>query len=461
MANGDLSQVLNRPMEFPYAYSPEEGIGRISRGSDITGRASAARQELPRIAEAESGASKAMLEAEQKQRVEGARARAKAEREYAERARKTEEEFTAMAPAAPEFNPTQFNPGAMSLGAGLVGLIFGFGAKDAGRSVMKSMKGFVEGAEKGQADVYSRELRDFDQKMKSWKDNMSMTEKRLGRIMEQYGRDRAAALVDAKLLETELGEGVISAKLRLNDLKGAREAAQKAIDTANQIELEVAKATARSAGKPAMPAAAQKDFEAKVGLRNTLFSLISELEQNKYEPPAVAKLLTDTGAQTLVELSRRSPDTFPKVAAFQNFMSRVERTNAPERHSLYGAALTRNELPRYNITVPTYADSGKTIKKILQDRLDAVNESIALKQQMYARAGEVINLDEVKPQDFVSTFGGGPPALGGAPQQSGAPSNVMTPAQIAAERQMAFAIMTDKNEQEVRKRFKQRTGQDL
>jgi len=155
MANGDLSQVLNRPMEFPYAYSPEEGIGRISRGSDITGRASAARQELPRIAEAESGASKAMLEAEQKQRVEGARARAKAEREYAERARKTEEEFTAMAPAAPEFNPTQFNPGAMSLGAGLVGLIFGFGAKDAGRSVMKSMKGFVEGAEKGQADVYS------------------------------------------------------------------------------------------------------------------------------------------------------------------------------------------------------------------------------------------------------------------------------------------------------------------
>jgi len=142
-------------------------------------------------------------------------------------------------------------------------------------------------------------------------------------------------------------------------------------------------------------------------------------------------------------------------------MSRVERTNAPERHSLYGAALTRNELPRYNITVPTYADSGKTIKKILQDRLDAVNESIALKQQMYARAGEVINLDEVKPQDFVSTFGGGPPALGGAPQQSGAPSNVMTPAQIAAERQMAFAIMTDKNEQEVRKRFKQRTGQDL
>jgi len=461
MANGELSQVLNRPMEFPYAYNPAEGLGRIGRGTDIAGRASAARQELPRIAEAESSATKAMLESEQRQRVEGARARSKAERDYAERTKMAEEEFAATAPARPEFDPTQFNPGALSLGAGLVGLMFGFGAKGAGRGVLKSMKGFVEGAEKGQADVYSRELRDFDQNLRSWKDNMATTEKRLGRIMEQFGRDRNAALVDAKLLEAELGDGVISAKLRLNDLKGARDAAQKAVDAANQVELEVAKATARAAGRPAMPAAAQKDFEAKVGLRNTLTSLINELEKNKYEPPKLAKVLPDTAAQTLVESSRRFPEIFDDVAKFQNFMSRVERTNAPERHSLYGAALTRNELPRYNITVPTYADSGSTIKRILQDRLNAVNESIALKQQMYARAGEVINLDEIKPQDFVSSFGGGPPALPSPQGASAGSGKVLDAKTMAFYRERANAVINERNKDAVKAEFKALTGQDL
>lgn len=462
MANGELGQVLNRPMEFPYAYNPEESLSKIGRESGIEARGRVAAQELARISEAESGATKGMLEAQQRQAVEGARARAKAEREYAERARKTDEEFAAMAPPVPEFDPTEFNPGAMSLGAGLMGLIFGFGSKDAGRSVMKSMKGFVDGAGKGQADVYSRELRDFDQKLKSWKDNMSVTEKRIGRIMEQYGRDKEAALVDAKLLETELGEGVISAKLRLNDLKGAKDTAQKAVDAAKQLELEVAKATARSAGKAAMPAAAQKDLEAKVGLRNTLSNLIAELDQKKYEPPKLTKVLTAQAAQDLVELSRRVPEKFEDVAAFQNFMSRVERTNAPERHSLYGANLTRNELPRYNLTVPTYSDSGSTIRKILQDRLDSVNESIALKQQMYSRAGEVINLTEVQPQDFVTTFAGGPPALS-TPKSTNQQKikKPLSAAEMAAERQFAYSIMTNRNEAQVRDRFKERTGQDL
>ena len=143
-------------------------------------------------------------------------------------------------------------------------------------------------------------------------------------------------------------------------------------------------------------------------------------------------------------------------------MAKVERTNAPERHSLYGANLTRNELPRYNITVPTYSDSSKTIRKILQDRLDSVNESIALKQQMYARAGQVIDTAEVQPQDFASSYSAGPAALPGAarPVTSGG-QQALSPSEIAKEREMAQAIMTDKNQSQVRARFKERTGQDL
>lgn len=403
MAISDLNSALNGPMQFPYAYNPSESLRKIGAATDIESRGRIAGQELPRIAEAESAAFAEQLRAGQKAKVEGARAVAKAEREFAESTRKAREDFAAAEEPRPMFEPTQFNPAALSVGVGLIGLLLGFGGKGTARAALKSMKGFVEGAQTGQKEVYNRELQAFDQNLRSWKDNMASAENRLNRIIDQYGKDKNAALVEAKLLESELGEGMIAAQIRRQELIPARDSATNAKKAAETLQLEVAKATARQSGK-AMPAAAQKDLEAKVGLRNTLSGLIKELDEKKYEPPAITKVLTAQGAQNVVELSRRAPNVFKDTAAFQNFMSRVERTNAPERHSLYGANLTRNELPRYNLTVPTYSDSGATIRKILQDRLDAVNESIALKQQIYARSGQEIDVAAVQPKDFVQSF---------------------------------------------------------
>lgn len=455
MANG-LASELNKPVD------PFDIVSQVSSGT-LEQRGAAARRERPKLMREQAQAAEEFALGTQEAKLEQVQQESKIQEDSAKSERQLIEDARRSMPIRPEINVKQYDEGSAAKTAMLtavVGAIFGAAS---GRGALRAMQGVTQGAREGREDLYKAEVDRFDRELAKWKDEVSTAKEILKESRELLNTDKGAALAKLKELDPTLNRGLVKMGIRTQNLNKVDEyldQAQKGIDA---IELEFAKATAREAAKgPSMPAAAKKDLEAKVGLRNTLGNLIAELDREKYEPPALAKVMTAQGAQDLVELSRRFPERFKDTAKFQNFMAKVERTNAPERHSLYGANLTRNELPRYNITVPTYSDSSKTIRKILQDRLDSVNESIALKQQMYARAGQIIDTAEVQPQDFVSSYGAGPAALPGVsrPAISGG-QQALSPSEIAKEREMAQAIMTDKNESQVRARFKERTGQDL
>lgn len=455
MANA-LTSELNKPVD------PFNMMSQLSTG-DIKSRGETARKVRPELMREQSKAEEdyalGMQEAKLAQAKEGTRI----EEEAARATRGAIEQFRQTMPTRPEPNITRYDQGSAARTAVLTAVVGAIAGTQSARGALRAMQGINEGARLGREDLYKSEVDRFERELAKWKDDVANAKEILAQTRDLISVDKGAALAKLKELDPMLNRGLILMDRRRQDLNKIDEHVKRAEEGINAIELEFAKATARESAKPAtMPAAAKKDLEAKVGLRNTLSSLIQELDNKKYEPPVLAKFLTTQGAQDLVELSRRAPERFKDAAAFQNFMSRVERTNAPERHSLYGANLTRNELPRYNLTVPTYSDSGKTIRRILQDRLDSVNESIALKQQMYARSGQEINVAEVQPQDFVSTFAGGPPAL--SSQQSSTTAGngkVLDAKTIAYYRTRANAVINEKNKDEVRKEFKALTGQDL
>lgn len=203
-----------------------------------------AQQNLPKVfeesARAEEEAARKQFDIEQGQ----IQRQATAERDLANRSReeatrletetKPYQEF-----AAPEIKASDYakNAGMRLLSALLIGGVAGA----SGRAQLTAVKEMQDAEDAGQRERFNAAKLKFDEADRARKDHNNMLKDRFERMLNLLSKDRNAALVEAKLIEGQVGNGLIAAQLRNKNYQKAYELFTKAIDASDKAEAELAK----------------------------------------------------------------------------------------------------------------------------------------------------------------------------------------------------------------------------
>ena len=314
---------------------------------------------------------------------------------------------------------------------GIIGMAIGGGAKDNAYAAMSGMNGMLEGYKRGRADVYKRERDMFDKNLKALQTKVQTLQQELTEAIQLKQQDFKAGetaieialaksgsdLLDLKrkkngdmaALETvvQTGKDVDSLVKMSNDqFKQAQDRQFKEKELQQQERLRMAqlaqtKALAElkaggGAGKP-LPA---KEVSAVEGL-SSLSDSLRKLEQD-FKPEFAGMGLLGFGAEAQLEAMRRLGGKKAQEAI--SWWSRYNRLQAPNRHSLFGATLTGNELKNFQSFTAKTSDSAETVKTMLRDQADYSEATARQKVMQYESAG--YRVPQLRQVNFEQTYGG-------------------------------------------------------
>ena len=327
---------------------------------------------------------------------------------------------------------------------GIIGMAIGGGAKDNAYAAMAGMNGMLEGYKRGRADIYKRERESFDKNLKALQTKVQTLQQELTDAIQLKQQDFKAGetaieialaksgseLLDLKrkkngdmaALETvvQTGKDVDSLVKMSNDQSKQAEERQfkerqlteqmrdRAESRALRLQMAEMK-TGGGAGKP-LPA---KEVSAVEGL-SSLSDSLKKLEQD-FKPEFASMGLLGFGAEAQLEATRRLGGKKAQEAI--SWWSRYNRLQAPNRHALFGATLTGNELKNFQSFTAKPSDSAETVKTMLRDQADYSDATARQKAMQYESAG--YRVPQLRQVNFEQTYGGGGQAPVAQPQQGG------------------------------------------
>lgn len=273
-----LTETLNKRID------PLAPVGRVAAGGDVAGRADIALGELEPAMRAESQSREALGLEEARARREQAQAVTQAEQEFAGGKRRAFQEYETGLPERPMFNPTQFDEVEAGKLAGLTAVVGTLAGRNSARAALRSMANFTKGAKEGRAELYDKEVKQFERDIQAWKDNLGVAKEKLNQVIDLLGTNKNAALVKAKELDPLLQDGLVLAKVRQQDYKGAVEVINNAIKAGDQLDLALAKSTSKGGLKPS---ATERD---RYSMQYELLTLGNQIQQ-KLKDPKLAALM--------------------------------------------------------------------------------------------------------------------------------------------------------------------------
>lgn len=429
---------------------PDETIAPISTGEMAAGmeerRAAGAR-----LREQSLQAESEILKAEQEQKIAGLEQKQKRTQLEAEQLAAMPERQTlreaqeSMKNAA--FIPSKEN--AQDIASffslmSIVGMAIGGGAKENAYAAMAGMNGMLDGYQKGRADIYKRERDMFDKNFKALQTKVQIARDELADAVALKNKDFEAGRVAEELAMAKIGSPVLDAKLKkqgaletlktldqlnsdVNALDKRRndfyikerefqfkerqlteQSRQREEDRALRLQMAELKAGG-GAGKP-LPA---KEVSAVEGL-SSLSDSLKKLEQD-FKPEFASMGVLGFGADLQLEATRRLGGKKAQDAI--SWWSRYNRLQAPNRHALFGATLTGNELKNYQSFTAKPSDSAETVKTMLRDQADYSDATARQKAMQYESAG--YRVPQLRQINFEQTYSGGGQTPAAQPQQGG------------------------------------------
>jgi hypothetical protein len=346
--------------------TPSGMIGAAELGPALSELNEAERQASMRVGEADIAVEEAKREEKAKEagmRAELVGRMATEARELPERKALTEArtEFGNMA-FVPTKETTQDLAGIFSL-MSIVGMVVG---KGNAQLAMSSMNGMLEGYQKGRADLYKKELTQFDKNFKAMQSKVMTLEKELAEAMELKKLDREKGDLAITMALAKAESPVLNAmRNRLGDValsNGVQEAKKTLVTLATMVNDVQGKADARADAAAARAQAdriarenrlaaderarlARLDKEGKLSPKERgevrgINNLTDEIQRLKDTfKPEFANFGADVVGDTAAKIKARFASN-PEMA---NWWRRYENVALPERHSMFGATLTGNE----------------------------------------------------------------------------------------------------------------------
>jgi hypothetical protein len=326
---------------------------------------------------------------------------------------------------------------------GIIGMAIGGGAKDNAYAAMAGMNGMLEGYKRGRADIYKRERESFDKNLKALQLKVQTLQQELTEAIQLKQQDFKAGETAIEIALAKSGSDLLDLKRKKNGDMAALQTvvdANKDVDSlvkmsndqfkqaeerqfkerqlteqmrdraeSRALRLQMAEMkTGGGAGKP-LPA---KEVSAVEGL-SSLSDSLKKLEQD-FKPEFASMGLLGFGAEAQLEATRRLGGKKAQEAI--SWWSRYNRLQAPNRHALFGATLTGNELKNFQSFTAKPSDSAETVKTMLRDQADYSDATARQKTMQYESAG--YRVPQLRQVNFEQTYGGG----NQAPTTQGQPS---------------------------------------
>jgi hypothetical protein len=264
---------------------------------------------------------------------------------------------------APQYTASDYakNSATRMITAVLLGGI----AKTSAMGQLKAIESMQKAEQQGLADQFDAARLQFDEQEKQRQDNNKMLKDRFDRMIDLLGKDRNAALVEAKLIEGNLGKGIIAAELRAGNYSKAYDLFQKAAEASDRIAVERVKQAAKPPKIEQLPAGLEKSLE-KVGNTNIALARADQTRKPEFfgiaPSDAIADLIVSGVEKGLPvgEVMRGLGFDAPKVTSeavewwkdYQSFVAQV-------RNQLFGATLTPREAAdfrKFNVGPATAPD---------------------------------------------------------------------------------------------------------
>jgi hypothetical protein len=357
-----LAETLNQPID-PFA-----SIGKIAKGEDAISRAGIARKELEPLAREEAAATEAAKIKESQLKLQQAKKETEVEETFSKDKRKAVEDFQKNLPQQPLFNPAQFDSGAAAELAGMTAILGTLVGGVSARAALKSMAGFTKGVKEGRADLYDKEVKQFEKDLGAWKNNVEMAKSRLTEIIDLLGTDKNAARIKLKELEPSLDEGLIKTQVRMGNPKRALEIANKASQAGDQAEAALSRSTNKDGLKPGVVASDRFAMRVKLkGVSDRMKKALSDENFAKTLDKYRIDLFFQEQSPYLDQLLQtKIPED---VRAFA-ILAKTFRNQKYKEES--GTAVTSYEQLRQYGAVPQPGDSSKTLK----DKLKTLDEGL-------------------------------------------------------------------------------------
>jgi hypothetical protein len=323
-----------------------------------------------------------------------------------------------------DFKPTQETFIGMSSLAGLIAFIGTASGKygaSSGRGAIDAMTGMMKGYQTGRQDVFRREQIQFDKEMASLKATQDRLYKELEIADKTALIDSAKASADRALAIAASGSDFLKASYATKGDKGAKDDLLKFMDLqlkadkmAQDLGIAMMKINAKDAGKPLK----DKEINSITGLESLAIGLMKLKDTLK---PGYASLgLFGFGADLEAEAFRRYGKEEGQKAI--SWWSNYQRLQAPNRHALFGATLTGNELKNYQEFTAKKSDQPDVVKNMIQDQIDYTLDTAGQRRRAFESAG--YRLPDAEPVSFTATYGNAP--TGGGTQDKYVTGKVYT-----------------------------------
>jgi len=422
----------------------DKALGTTTNSTDLitrAGKATTSGQARELMTEA-GRAGVTALEEERKAAVAKPEAEAMARGKYAEEEKKYFEKTVATREAAmkeaplPEFRPNEDTLiGMATLGSlvAVIGNVLGnSGGRQSALGAIESMSGMMSGYQQGKKDYQRLQQLEFEKNFAAIKEKQAQIQKEFEIAMKKMPFDLAGARQDMEVALAKAQSPLLDATYK----KQGAEMTYKIIqDTANSIAKaeEVAQkaqlAREKAKGKPL----GDKQSSQVIGLDSIAGSLEKLKETFKDEYASLG--LFGFGADLSLEAKRRGLMDTEEGRNAVKWWSEYNRLQAPNRHALFGATLTGNELKNYQSFTAKTSDSPSTVRDMLQGQIDYSLGEATRRRFAYESAGYQVPEVSV---DFLGTYvkpvtpaTGAPPAVAGAPAPGGAQPNIEAEARRA------------------------------
>lgn len=356
-----------------------EGYGKQTT---MEGRGQYARQQLPALfqggAEAEA---KAKMDAfERDQGV--LRKTAEAERDVARGTRLETEKLESGLQQrgvfeAPEYKASDY--AANSATRLLTAVLLGGVARTSARGQLEAIKAMQDAEEQGLRDQFEAARMRFDEQEKQRLDNNKMLKERFDRMIDLLSKDRNAALVEAKLIEGNLGKGIIAAELRAGNYSKAYDLFNKAAEAGDKIALERTKAALKGE-EPGRLGEADKKAMRNVGDVKSTLDRVGQSSRPDFFGIAPADFL----AKAIMDLEERGVEIPERVwnqlaskgvdadtvAWWKDYYAYV----AEVRNKLFGATLTPREAGDFRNFTISPATSYDVVQRFFENQNKVIRE---------------------------------------------------------------------------------------
>jgi hypothetical protein len=330
---------------------------------------------------------------------------------------------------------------------GVVGWGIGSGGKGDAMRAMSAMNGMLEGYQKGRQDVYKKEKEVFDLSVRNLRERARVVAEGARRNAELSSIDRDSAKIEQAILAAEQGADFYKNNVDKFGYATAAKNAEELLKAADKMYFqmfEVASKQAKSTGRPQLVTGSDGTVYSVDADANATPVMTAGGEAIKKQVKSVGgakekegKTLTSKQAQEIegldsiqIGLNQLLKDFKPEFASFGvlgfgadlafeakrrlgdekaqeviSWWSRYERFQAPNRHALFGATLTGNELKNYQSFTAKKSDSADTVKTLLKDQLNYSRSIGENKKLSYEGAG--YKVPDKQPRNFIESFSGG------------------------------------------------------